>query len=100
MTLAVLCFASAFLAPPQQQREERIQELIREIADSGLVLEAVDRQARVVDPRLQLPPGLPPVLIFRYFQGADRGRLGKLDLTLDEAGHYPDRTVRGVSIRA
>jgi len=51
------------------------------------VLEAGDRQERLVDPRLRLAPGVPPLLSFRYFQGADRGRFGKLDLMLDDAGH-------------
>ena len=87
MNLVFLYFAAAFLTPAQQPREERIQELVREIANSGSVLEAGDRQARLADPRLQLAPGVPPLLSFRYFQGADRGRFGKLDLMLDDAGH-------------
>lgn len=87
MNLVLLYFAAAFLAPAQQPREERIQELVREIANSGSVLEAGDRQARLADPRLRLSPGVPPLLSFRYFQGADRGRFGKLDLMLDDAGH-------------
>jgi hypothetical protein len=82
-----LYLVAAFLAPPQQQREPRIQELIREIADSGRVLEAGDRQARIAESRLLLAPGAPPLLGFRYFQGVDRGRFGKLDLMLDDAGH-------------
>ena len=87
MNLAFLYFAAAMLAPDQQPREERIQELIREIANSACVLEAADRQAKLADPRLKLAPGVPPMLSFRYFQGADRGRFGKLDLMLDDAGH-------------
>ena len=87
MNLAVIYFAAAFLTPTQQPPEERIQELIREIANSGYVLEAGDREARLADPRLRRAPGVPPLLSFRYFQGADRGRFGKLDLMLDDAGH-------------
>ena len=87
MNPAILYFLAGFLAPPQQSREERARELILEIADSGRVLEAGDRQARLADPRRLLAPGLPPLLSFRYFQGADRGRFGKLDLMLDDAGH-------------
>jgi len=86
MNLALLYLAAAFL-PAQQSEEDRIQELIREIANSGSVLEAGDRQARLAEPRLSLAPGVPPLLSFRYFQGADRGRFGKLDLMLDDAGH-------------
>ena len=90
MNLAVLYLTAAFLAPPQQlqqPREERIKQLIREVADSGCVIEAGDGQARVANPRLLLAPGVPPLLSFRYFQGVDRGRFGKLDLMLDDAGH-------------
>jgi len=87
MNLVFLYFAMASLTPAEQPREERIQELVREIANSGCVLEAGDREARVADPRLRLAPGVPPMLSFRYFQGADRGRFGKLDLMLDDAGH-------------
>jgi hypothetical protein len=87
MNLAIVYFLQALLATPQQSREERIQELIREVGDSGRVIEAGDRQARIADPRRLLAPGVPPLLSFRYFQGADRGRFGKLDLMLDDAGH-------------
>jgi hypothetical protein len=87
MNLVFLYFAAAFLTPAEQSREERIQELVRGITNSGSVLEAGDRQERLVDPRFRLAPGVPPLLSFRYFQGADRGRFGKLDLMLDDAGH-------------
>jgi hypothetical protein len=87
MNLAFFYFAAAFLTPTQQAPEERIQELIREIADSVSLLESGDRQERLADPRLKVAPGVPPLLSFRYFQGADRGRFGKLDLMLDDAGH-------------
>ena len=87
MNLAILYFAASFLPPNQQLPEERIREMIREIANSGRVLETGDRQARLADPRLWLAPGVPPLLSFRYFQGAGRGRFGKLDLMLDDAGH-------------
>ena len=55
MNLVFLYFAVAFLTPAEQPREERIQELVREIANSGCVLEAGDRQARLADPRLHWP---------------------------------------------
>jgi hypothetical protein len=87
MNLAVLYFLAGFLAPPQQSREERARELIHEIAVSGRMIEAGDRQARLADARRLLAPGLPPLLSFRYFEGADRGRYGKLNLMLDDAGH-------------
>ena len=43
MNLALLYFAAAFLTPAQQPREERIRELVQEIANSGSMLEAGDR---------------------------------------------------------
>jgi len=87
MNPALFYFVPLFLAPPQQSRAEGIEQLIREIANSGRVIEAGERQARLADPRSLLAPGIPPLLSFRYFQGAERGRFGKLDVMLDDAGH-------------
>ncbi len=79
-----LAFALAlFLAPG----EERIRQLITEIAQSGRVLQIGENQERLRDPRTEIAPGAPPLLAFRYFQGAERHRFGKLDLMLDDAGH-------------
>jgi hypothetical protein len=76
------------LAPPDQsEREARVRQLIAEIAQSGRVLEIGEMRARLADPRKQVAPGAPPMLSFRYFDGADRHRFGKLDLMLDDAGH-------------
>lgn len=41
---------------------------------------------RLSPPRL-MAPGAPPVLSFRYFDAADRGRFGNLGLMMDDAGH-------------
>jgi len=81
-----------FLAGPQRAaedagREARIRDEIEAIARSGRVLEAGETSHRVADPRQQIAPGAPPLLSFRYFQGADRYRFGNLDLMLDDAGH-------------
>jgi hypothetical protein len=88
MSGAVLCLV--LLAPqgqPVADREARIRELISEIAHSGRVLQVEETRHRIADPRKQVAPGAPPLLAFRYFQGADRHRFGKLDLMLDDAGH-------------
>jgi len=83
-----LFLALLFLAPPQQaEREVRIERLIDEISQSGRVLEIGETRERLADPRTQIAPGAPPLLAFRYFEGADRNRFGKLDLMLDDAGH-------------
>jgi len=77
-------FALALLLAPG---EERIRQLMTDIAQSGRVLEIGEDAERLRDPRTEIAPGAPPILAFRYFQGADRHRFGKLDLMLDDAGH-------------
>ena len=67
--------------------EDRIGQLITDIAQSGRVLEIGENEQRLRDPRTEIAPGAPPLLAFRYFQGSDRHRFGKLDLMLDDAGH-------------
>ena len=77
-------------APPQQPaagREAQVRQLISEISESGRVLQIGETRHELADPRKQIPPGAPPLLAFRYFQGADRHRFGNLDLMLDDAGH-------------
>lgn len=77
-----------FFAPQNNvPREVLIQQQIEAIARSGRVLEAGEARARLEDPREQIAPGAPPLLSFRYFQGADRHRFGNLNLVLDDAGH-------------
>ena len=81
-------FLLALLTPPQgAERDDRVQALIEEIAVSGRVQEIGENGQRLADPRTQIAPGAPPLLAFRYFQGADRHRFGKLDVMLDDAGH-------------
>lgn len=40
-----------------------------------------------VKPTLKIPPGAPPLLSFRYFEGRMRQRFSGVDLMLDDAGH-------------
>lgn len=68
-------------------REAQIRQRIEDISRSGRVVEIGETRDRLTDPRQQIAPGAPPILSFRYFQGADRHRFGKLDLMLDDAGH-------------
>ena len=82
MLLAVLAVLLA--APPD---EAGIRQLLAEIAQSGRVLEIGEMREKLSDPRLQVAPGAPPLLAFRYFQGVDRHRFGNLDLMVDDAGH-------------
>jgi hypothetical protein len=76
-----------FAAEAQTAREAGIRQQIDAIARSGRVLEAGETRARLVEPMREIAPGAPPLLSFRYFQGADRHRFGKLDVMLDDAGH-------------
>ncbi len=61
--------------------------LIQAIALSGRIVGLSEPPSeRLVPPRL-IAPGAPPVLSFRYFDAADRGRFGNLGLMTDDAGH-------------
>lgn len=40
-----------------------------------------------VAPRPEIAPGAPPLLSFRYYQGAAHHRYNHSDLMLDDAGH-------------
>lgn len=75
----------------QQQQsaasQKPIDALIETIARSGRVVETMPASERLRDPLKEVAPGQPPLLAFRYFDGADRHRFGKLDLMVDDAGH-------------
>lgn len=61
--------------------------LMEVVALSGRVVELSEPPSeRLAPPRL-IAPGAPPVLSFRYFDAADRGRFGNLGLMMDDAGH-------------
>lgn len=85
--LAGLAFLMVLAPPESDARQERIRQLIADIAQSGRVVEIATEETRLAEPRKQIAPGKPPILSFRYFLGADRHRFGKLDLMLDDAGH-------------
>ena len=87
MSATVLLLLLLQAAPVAPDRETRIRALVQDIARSGRVLEIGEQREKLADPRTLIAPGAPPLLSFRYFQGADRHRFGKLDLMLDDAGH-------------
>lgn len=65
-----------------------VEDLVARVARSGRVVEAgVSSAARLADPLRDVAPGAPPLLAFRYFDGAEKHRFGKLDLMVDDAGH-------------
>ena len=64
-----------------------VDDLIARVARSGRVVEARPAAERLADPLRDVAPGAPPLLAFRYFDGAEKHRFGKLDLMVDDAGH-------------
>ncbi len=81
--LIVLCLA----AMPPQPQSDRAAQLIREINQSGRLVELAASSSERLAPPRGIPPGAPPILTFRYLEGRDRHRFGKLDLIVDDAGH-------------
>lgn len=61
--------------------------LTQRVAASGRVLEIAVSPSERLDPGRMIPPGAPPLLSFRLFEGRQRQRFGGLDLVLDDAGH-------------
>ena len=70
--------------PPAPTQE---QTLLQEIAQSGRVVEAGNSTTARVSVRKEVPPGAPPLLSFRYYEGKQHHRFGDVDLMLDDAGH-------------
>ena len=62
-------------------------KLTRAVADSGRVLEIGVAPSERATPPLQIAPGQPPLVRFRYFEGQMRHQFGNLDLVTDDAGH-------------
>lgn len=54
---------------------------------SGRVVGIAESPSERLSPPRMIAPGAPPVLSFRYFDAADRGRFGNLGLMMDDAGH-------------
>jgi hypothetical protein len=61
--------------------------LIEAIALSGRVVNMSESPSERLSPPVLIAPGAPPLLGFRYFEAADRGRYGNLGLMTDDAGH-------------
>jgi hypothetical protein len=84
MTFLLLLLAAA---AADTDRDQAAQRLIQEISASGRVVEILVRDSDRVTPMKEIAPGAPPLLSFRYFEGKDRHRFGRLDLVMDDAGH-------------
>jgi hypothetical protein len=61
--------------------------LIEAITLSGRIVNLSQPPSERVSPPALIAPGAPPVLSFRYFDAADRGRFGNMGLMTDDAGH-------------
>ena len=61
--------------------------LIKEIIASGRVVNLSEPPSQRLAAPTLIAPGAPPVLSFRYFDAAGRGRVGNLGLMTDDAGH-------------
>lgn len=84
MELPLLLFLLQSQPQPQQ---DRAAQLIEQIRLSGQLVELAQPSSERLAPPKGIPPGAPPILTFRYLEGRDRHRFGKLDLIVDDAGH-------------
>ena len=73
-------FAMTLLTPIEQQT-------IKQISDSGRCANLAESPNVRVAPGLKVPPGPPPLLSFRYYEGKLHHRYGNSELMLDDAGH-------------
>lgn len=62
-------------------------DLMQKIADSGRCVSVAESPDARVKPPIQIAPGQPPVLTFRYYEGRLHHRYSNTDLMLDDAGH-------------
>lgn len=73
-------FVMALLTPSEH-------EMIEQISDSGRCASLAESPDTRVAPTLKVPPGPPPLLSFRYYEGKLHHRYGNSELMLDDAGH-------------
>jgi hypothetical protein len=63
------------------------RDLFDSLTTSGRIAGLADSPSDRLAPAVRIAPGAPPILSFRYFDAADRGRFGNLGLMTDDAGH-------------
>ena len=78
MILLLCCF---LLTP------KTVEEAVRLAQSSARVTLVAETDEVRLNPLPSVPPGAPPLLSFRYFEGQKRHRFGDLDLVVDDAGH-------------
>ena len=62
-------------------------ELIRDISQSGRVLEIGTPESERLSSGMQIAPGVAPLISFRLLEGRQHNRYANLDLVIDDAGH-------------
>ena len=77
-----VCCLWFFLAAP-----DPTSVWIHLIAQSGRVQEIAVPLSERLSPPPEIPPGAPPILSFRLFEGQSKQRYRNLDLVMDDAGH-------------
>jgi hypothetical protein len=78
---------AAQMALPPRPAEQPNASLLREVVASGRCASVGASPSERISPPLQIAPGAPPLLSFRYYEGRARHRFGETDLVLDDAGH-------------
>ena len=63
------------------------EDLVKQAADSGRCLTVAESPDSRVKNEIQIAPGQPPILMFRYYEGKMHHRFGNAELMLDDAGH-------------
>jgi len=64
-----------------------LDRLTKEVAASGQAVELATPPSERVTPPVEIAPGPPPLLSFRYYEGQQRHRFSNSELMLDDAGH-------------
>ena len=80
-------FLFLLMLTAQNSQDANVQQMIRQIAESGRVAEAGETPSQRVTPKPRVAPGVPPLLSFRYYEGKQHHRFGDMDLVLDDPGH-------------
>jgi hypothetical protein len=69
------------------QEDALAKKLFDLVTLSGRAISVAEAPSDRVSTIPLIAPGAPPLLSFRYFDGKQRHRFGKLDLVMDDAGH-------------
>ena len=64
-----------------------VDRAIKSAEICGRVVLLSDSDADRLGQVVHVPPGMPPVLSFRYMEGSHRHGFSDLDLVVDDAGH-------------